>query len=94
MGQIDQHVLKNKAEHKVDNQHRIYSKLHVRIKYWFRAKYLSLNFQNIYILRYCGIIFMTFESFYSKYLMRSLNVKYDKKGSLRYVALKISSKLN
>ena len=94
MGQIDQHVLKNKAVHKVDDQHRIYSKLHTRIKYWFRAEYLSLNFQSIYILRYCGIIFMAFESFYSKYLMKSLNVIHDKKGSLRYVALKISSKLN
>ena len=51
MSQIDQHVLKNKAEHKVDNQHRIYSKLRMRIKYWFRAEYLSLDFQSIYILR-------------------------------------------
>ncbi|QNI76890.1 hypothetical protein SynMVIR181_01921 [Synechococcus sp. MVIR-18-1] len=63
MGQIDQHVLKNKAEHKVDNQHRIYPKLHMRIKYWFRAEYLSLDFQSIYILRDCGIIFMAFENF-------------------------------
>ena len=84
MGQIDQHVLKNKAVHKVDYQHRIYSKLHTRIKYWFRAEYLSLNFQSIYILRYCGIMFMAFESFYSKYLMKSLNVIYDKK---RHVAI-------
>ena len=63
MEQIDHHVLKNKDEHKVDDQHRVYSKFHARIKYWFRAEYLNLSFQSIYILRYCGEVFIVFENF-------------------------------
>ena len=43
MGQIDHHVLKNKAEYKVDDQHGNIQSFTQGIKYWFnRARMFEI----------------------------------------------------